>query len=78
MSKYLSYAALQQEINIIDGAKELAYQLSKAGNNLNQLAMLANQGKFPKTPDIDETREVVKQIWQLLSSSMGKTKRTRG
>lgn len=77
MSRLLAFSTLQKEINVIDGAKELAHQLSKAGNNLNQLAMLANQGKFPKTPDIDDTRKVVKQIWQLLSSSMGKTKQKK-
>lgn len=75
ISKFLAYAAIKREIVVIDGIKELAHHLSKVGNNLNQLTMLAHQNRFPKNPDVDEIKKVVNEVWQLLNSLMAKTKR---
>ncbi|VDN47315.1 Plasmid mobilization relaxosome protein MobC [Petrocella atlantisensis] len=46
ISQYVSLSALDKDILMFDDMKEMNRQLSKIGNNLNQLTMLAHQGKI--------------------------------
>ena len=46
ISQYVSLSALDKDILTFDEMKEMNRQLSKIGNNLNQLTMLAHQGKI--------------------------------
>jgi hypothetical protein len=46
ISQYVSLSALDKDILMFDEMKEMNRQLSKIGNNLNQLTMLAHQGKI--------------------------------
>ena len=45
-SEFLIAAALNKEIIVFDGGKEIAFQLSRIGNNINQYKILAHQEKI--------------------------------
>ena len=46
ISQYVSLSALDKDIFNFDDIKEMNRQLAKMGNNLNQLTMLAHQGRI--------------------------------
>jgi len=45
VSMFVSLSSLGKDIIVIKDLKELIRQLSKAGNNLNQITKLAHQGR---------------------------------
>lgn len=65
ISQYVSLSALGRDIVVFDDLKELIHQLSKAGNNLNQLTLLAHQNRL-KEVNVKETLVVLKAIWETL------------
>lgn len=77
LSRYLASSALEKEIFVFQDLKEFTHQLSKIGTNLNQLALLANQGKI-KCADIGTVKKVLNEIWQSLTLLTQKTKRSKG
>ena len=66
-SMYLRDCALGKKIIVIKGVDEVANELRKIGNNLNQLTRAVNAG-YCYEVDLRETREEVKRIWQSLNS----------
>ena len=66
-SKYLRDSALDKKIVVINCVDELASELRKIGNNLNQLTRAVNSG-YAYEVDLRETREEVARIWQSLNS----------
>ena len=66
-SMYLRDCALDKMIVVINGADELAVELRKIGNNLNQLTRAVNSG-YVREVDLTATREEVAKIWQSLNS----------
>ena len=66
-SMYLRDCALDKKIIVINGVDELAVELRKIGNNLNQLTRAVNSGYIYEV-DLRETREEVAKLWQLLNS----------
>ena len=66
-SMYLRDCALDKKIVIIKGVNEVANELRKIGNNLNQLTRAVNSG-YCYEVDLRETREEVARLWQLLNS----------
>ncbi|MFT9495863.1 plasmid mobilization protein [Anaerosolibacter sp.] len=75
ISQYVSLSALGRDIVVFEDLKELIHQLSKVGNNLNQITMLAHKGRI-KAVDLASVKKVVEEIWQLLNSLTEQTKRT--
>lgn len=75
VSHYISLASLEKDIIVFEELKEFTKQLSKVGNNLNQITMLAHQGKVTFI-DLSSIEKVVSEIWQLLNLLTEKTKRT--
>jgi len=65
ISRYVSLSALDKEIIFLNDIKEMNHQLSKIGNNLNQLTVLAHQGKI-KEVNLTKTREVFTGLWDEL------------
>lgn len=65
ISKYVSLSALDKEIIFFDDIKEMNHQLSKIGNNLNQLTVLAHQGKV-KEINLTKAREAFSGLWDEL------------
>lgn len=66
-SMYLRECALDKKIIVVKGVDELASELRKIGNNLNQLTRAVNSG-YAHEIDLRETREEVARIWQSLNS----------
>ena len=67
VSMYLRDCALDKKIIVIKGVDELATELRKIGNNLNQIAREVNSGYLYEV-NLAETREELKKIWQSLNS----------
>ena len=66
-SMYLRDCALQKQIVVIPGAEQLAGELRRIGNNLNQLTREVHAG-YVSAINLTETREELKAIWQSLNA----------
>ena len=66
-SMYLRDCALQKQIVVIPGAEQIAGELRRIGNNLNQLTREVHSG-FVSEINLTETREELKAIWQSLNA----------
>lgn len=64
-SSYIIATALNKDVIVIDGIKDFTHLLSKLGANINQLTVLAHQGKI-KCPDITQANKLLNEIWQYL------------
>ena len=75
-SKFLIETVLNKKISVIENGEEIARQLAKIGNNINQLKILAHQEKI-KIIYLDKFTEEMKSVWQLLNSSINQTEHTQ-
>ena len=66
LSEYLIEQGLERDIVIIEDVKNLADELRKIGNNINQLTHLANSGVI-KTVYLNEFKSELKKIWNVLN-----------
>lgn len=66
ITEYLTKSALNQDITVIDGIKDLVLEVNRIGVNLNQLTKLANQGKTNCSAELDEINKELVEVWQLL------------
>ena len=66
-SMYLRDCALQKQIVVIPGAEQIAVELRRIGNNLNQLTREVHAG-YVSEIDLTETKEELKAIWQSLNA----------
>jgi len=73
-SKYILSAISGHPVIVMEGLKDLAYQLRKIGNNLNQLTTLANQRQII-TLELEGTKKEIHQIWRSLNSLIDQTRR---
>ena len=64
-SDYVISCCLGKKIIILDGLKEVLRQQKAIGNNLNQLAVLANMGKIQEVR-LGETMEALGRIYHQL------------
>ena len=55
-----------------EGAKKIAYELNKIGNNVNQIAKKCNSGDRITHDEIAKLREELNAIWQLLNVAIQK------
>ncbi|MGU8450872.1 plasmid mobilization relaxosome protein MobC (plasmid) [Clostridium perfringens] len=60
---YLIKSALNKKIIVIDGLKEILLELSREGNNLNQIAKKINEGE---QKDIKELKNKLNNLWDLI------------
>ena len=67
VSMYLRNCALEKEIKIINGVDNVAEELKRIGNNINQIARGVNAGCITVV-NLTETREELNEIWQSLNS----------
>ena len=61
--EYLIKSALNKKIIVIDGLKEILLELSREGNNLNQIAKKINEGE---QRDIKEMKNKLNNLWNLV------------
>ena len=66
VSMYLRDCALEKEIKIINGVDNVAEELKRIGNNINQIARGVNAG-YITAVNLTETREELIEIWQSLN-----------
>lgn len=64
--KYLLYCALNKHIINTNGFRALIPEVKRIGANVNQIAKKANQTDYVSEKSMEEVREEVKKIWQLL------------
>lgn len=67
LSEYMLQASKNESVVVIIDGKEILHQLSKIGTNLNQLAILAHQGRIT-CPDLQATNGNLKKILKELSN----------
>lgn len=65
-SEYLLKSALDKKIIVIDGLKEILIELSREGNNLNQISKSLNQGEQFNQEHFLETKEKLMELWGLI------------
>lgn len=68
VSRYLRDCALGKEITVIPGVDDLASELRRVGNNLNQITRAVNSGYTAGIDGVSDIQEGVKRIWQSLNS----------
>lgn len=61
VSTFCRVAAMNRQVNVVLDGKEVGRQLVAIGNNLNQLTVLAHEGKVT-VASLDECREQLSQI----------------
>ena len=66
-SMYLRDCALNKQIIVVPGAEQIAGELRRIGNNLNQLTREVHAG-YVSEINLTETREELKAIWQSLNA----------
>ena len=67
VSQYLRDCALEKQITVINGADNVADELRRIGNNVNQIARAVNSG-YATEVNLTETSEEFRAIWQSLNS----------
>ena len=73
-SAYIRAAAMRHKVTVVDGLKELAHELKGLGRNLNQLTILAHQGRF-SAPDLHCMVRVLERIYDRLDELAGRERR---
>lgn len=67
ISDFVRDCIFKKEIVNIDGADEIARELQRIGNNLNQLTRAVNAG-LARVTDLENTKKEVAKVWQSLNS----------
>ena len=67
ISDFVRDCIFKKEIVNISGADEVAYELQRIGNNLNQLTRAVNAG-MTRVVDLENTKQEVTKVWQSLNS----------
>lgn len=65
-NEYLLRSALDKEIIVVEGLKDLIIELKRIGNNLNQLTKAVHEGQINYSSELSEINEEMKEVWQLL------------
>jgi len=74
MSEYINKCLKNKSIIVIEEGKEIYYELSKIGNNVNQIAKKLNSN-IATAYDLENLKNIskeLKNIWQLLNSLKSK------
>ncbi|WIV11168.1 plasmid mobilization relaxosome protein MobC [Proteiniborus sp. MB09-C3] len=69
VSEYLRYAALNKKIIVIEEFKELTKDLRGISRNLNQLTLLAHQGRISYI-NTDDMQNKISEIFERISLIM--------
>ena len=65
--QFVRRAAMDREVTVIEGMDELLRELRYQGNNLNQLTVMARQGRITQV-NYEPFTEVYRNAWQTLNS----------
>ena len=67
ISDFVRDCVFKKEMIIITGADDVAAELRRIGNNVNQLTRAVNAG-YASQINLTETRKELEKIWQSLNS----------
>ncbi|WP_048600801.1 plasmid mobilization protein [Rubeoparvulum massiliense] len=73
MSTYIIKSACDKRITVIEDFRNFHTQLTKIGNNLNQLTVLCHQGKIT-SPNLKETRKSLDDSYDAVMAVLKKYK----
>jgi len=62
MSEYIIALSENKKIFIVDGILELTLELKRIGNNINQIAMVANSQKFVNEHQLERVINEMKKV----------------
>lgn len=71
-NEYLLHCALDKDIIVIDGLRDLTVELKRVGNNLNQLTREVHEGRANCSLELQDINKEMKEVWQLLRSLIQK------
>lgn len=71
VSEFVRSSAMGREVTVIEGVNELLTELRRQGNNLNQLTIMARQGRIDMV-DMKPFMEVYSETWQTLNSLLSR------
>lgn len=71
VSEFVRSSAMGREVTVIEGMDELLTELRRQGNNLNQLTIMARQGRIDMV-DMKPFMEVYSETWQTLNSLLSR------
>lgn len=71
VSEFVRAAAMNKNVTVIDGLDDLIRELRRQGSNLNQLTVMARQGRITQV-DYAPFMEVYKSTWQALNSLLSR------
>ena len=71
VSEFVRSSAIGREVTVIEGMDELLTELRRQGNNLNQLTIIARQGRIDVV-DMKPFMEVYSETWQTLNSLLSR------
>ena len=69
-SEYLLRSALDKNILVVEGLKEILIELSREGNNLNQISRALNQREEFNKEQFNETKERLMDLWRLIEKTL--------
>ena len=61
-SAYIRAAAMRHKVVVVDGLQEMIHEVRGIGRNLNQLTILANEGRFT-SPDLSGMVDKLDKIY---------------
>ena len=70
-SEFVRRAAMDKDVTVLPGVDELVRELRYQGNNLNQLTVMARQGRI-RLVDLRPFLEVYQRTWQALNSLLSR------
>lgn len=71
VSEFVRTSAMGKDVTVIEGMDELLTELRRQGNNLNQLTIMARQGRIDMV-DMKPFMEVYSETWQTLNSLLSR------
>ena len=71
VSEFVRSSAMGREVTVIEGVDALLTELRRQGNNLNQLTIMARQGRIDMV-DMKPFMEVYSETWQTLNSLLSR------
>lgn len=63
-------SALDKKILVVEGLKEILIELSREGNNLNQISRALNQREEFNKEQFNETKERLMDLWRLIEKTL--------
>ncbi|SCX15444.1 mobilisation protein (MobC) [Ruminococcaceae bacterium P7] len=67
VNEYISLLIRRKRIVICENIPELIYQIQKIGNNINQIAAIANTNQYISINNVSEVERLMKECYNLLN-----------